>query len=158
MTLREAMRRGAQADMEFRQRRRAMPTGAVPAGRVGEGGREGGRGTTDEDDFIFPRFDPAAAAADAAVVTPARGEGREREGVRDGVSGGGSESPAMRLPHLSRDVKCDGCGWEGVRYRCSRCRVARYCSTKCQRKHWAAEHKDVCDVLVCVRASERVSE
>lgn len=39
---------------------------------------------------------------------------------------------------------CAACGKEGTTYKCSSCSVVRYCSHKCQMKHWKAEHKRNC--------------
>ena len=38
---------------------------------------------------------------------------------------------------------CAQCHFAGTRYRCSRCKVARYCSASCMKRHWAT-HKAEC--------------
>jgi len=38
---------------------------------------------------------------------------------------------------------CCACGQAEGKHKCSKCRVTRYCSVKCQRAHWA-EHKKIC--------------
>lgn len=45
----------------------------------------------------------------------------------------------------NKKKKCDNCGAEAHKLmQCSRCQLARYCSKKCQQKHWK-EHKATCD-------------
>ena len=48
----------------------------------------------------------------------------------------------IAVANLSR--KCDFCGHEGTRFRCSRCRAAFYCSGACQKRHWKAAHHTSC--------------
>ena len=50
-----------------------------------------------------------------------------------------------RLRLRSRDLACYNtpCSTENANHKCSRCKLARYCSTQCQRHHWP-DHKQVC--------------
>jgi hypothetical protein len=42
-------------------------------------------------------------------------------------------------------VACGGCGKDGARLQCSRCKVVRYCDPACQKTHWkAGGHKAAC--------------
>lgn len=42
---------------------------------------------------------------------------------------------------------CARCGKICKQHRCARCRKVTYCSRHCQKKHWAAGHKQVCKAL-----------
>jgi hypothetical protein len=42
------------------------------------------------------------------------------------------------------EAECYFCGNPNASKRCTRCKVARYCSTKCQAKHWKLGHKEDC--------------
>lgn len=42
-------------------------------------------------------------------------------------------------------TKCSGCDARGARFRCSRCKTARYCSSVCQKRSWAMSHKFDCN-------------
>lgn len=39
--------------------------------------------------------------------------------------------------------------------KCSRCRLARYCSRRCQKDHWKAVHKEDCELLRTARKSTK---
>lgn len=156
MTLRESMQRSAQLTMEHLQKERRVPDGAAPTLAATHTDTTG-----TNDDFIFPRFDATAAALAAASSAAAA---TQHSTTRDSVSSPSTtptdrrahllethqrhydaEEEKRRLPPVTRDVSCHACGWAGVRYRCSRCGTARYCSARCQKKHWP-EHKLVCAI------------
>ncbi|KAL3935603.1 MAG: hypothetical protein SGBAC_008912 [Bacillariaceae sp.] len=40
--------------------------------------------------------------------------------------------------------QCQVCGKEGKVHRCSRCKIARYCSIECQKSDWKAGHRKTC--------------
>ena len=42
---------------------------------------------------------------------------------------------------------CDGCGADGARLRCGRCKSAFYCSRACQAAAWTKGHKRACPRL-----------
>ena len=144
MTLREAMRQSAQMTMESKQRDRSMPAGATPAGRGPE--HEESECHSAGDDYIFPRFSFTTGVDDSTANIAVDAPSPAVTGPPAHPSAP-DETVQPKLPYLHRDVKCDCCGWTGVRYRCSRCKVARYCTASCQRKHWSAGHKDVCPLL-----------
>ena len=156
MTLRESMRHSARLTVEHLQKERRVPDGAMPTSGAAQADRN------EDDDFIFPRFDPAAAALAAASSAAASARTIPSEQIssspafkthvdRNAPVGDTLEKQEQRLPHLTRDVSCHACGFLGVRYRCSRCGTARYCSARCQKKHWP-EHKHVCAIAAQVAA------
>ena len=49
--------------------------------------------------------------------------------------------------NLSDDWYCFTCSERGKLSKCSRCGVARYCSSKCQKENWS-EHKSQCKELM----------
>ncbi|KAM1572762.1 hypothetical protein ACFXTI_042820 [Malus domestica] len=58
--------------------------------------------------------------------------------------GGGDGGDRTPMPGaFMEDPVCAVCGNSGSR-RCSRCKAVRYCSTKCQEKHWKSGHKTEC--------------
>ena len=61
-------------------------------------------------------------------------------GVRLGRITKGWESPAP--------AECAQCGMRASPDKklstCARCKAVKYCSVACQKKHWGAGHKDVC--------------
>ncbi|KAM0968015.1 hypothetical protein ACFX13_016748 [Malus domestica] len=58
--------------------------------------------------------------------------------------GGGDGGDRTPIPGaLMEDPVCVVCGNSGSR-RCSRCKAVRYCSSKCQEKHWKSGHKTEC--------------
>jgi hypothetical protein len=52
-------------------------------------------------------------------------------------------SSTVGVTSLSVDGVCDACGSERASFRCSGCRMARYCSRECQVAHWPV-HRDSC--------------
>ena len=56
----------------------------------------------------------------------------------------------------SRDLGCYSltCDAENATRKCSRCTLARYCNSDCQRNHWR-EHKPLCILLQPLRAALR---
>ena len=46
--------------------------------------------------------------------------------------------------HCKQFIRCDSCGQENPKLRCSRCHLVHYCSRECQAKDWKREHKSVC--------------
>ena len=38
----------------------------------------------------------------------------------------------------------EGCMKSGATQQCSRCKVVKYCSRECQRRHWKAGHREEC--------------
>jgi hypothetical protein len=40
--------------------------------------------------------------------------------------------------------RCFSCGTLHPRFKCTRCKIAVYCSQDCQRLHWSVDHKSVC--------------
>jgi len=57
---------------------------------------------------------------------------------------------------------CPGCGRKDVGHtfkRCSRCKLARYCSQKCQAHHWTkAAHKNLCNHIVFSDAKNDIDD
>jgi hypothetical protein len=49
---------------------------------------------------------------------------------------------------------CAGCGNKQGKLRCSRCKVARYCTKECQRKHWKT-HKKECNGPTATAAAKK---
>ncbi len=49
----------------------------------------------------------------------------------------------IRPPEKTPKEKCLACGEPG-KHVCAKCKVARYCSRKCQTEHWKAVHKKMC--------------
>ena len=65
------------------------------------------------------------------------------------------EGGAYNLLPFAFYSRCHGCGREDVSLRlCGMCRLARYCSSDCQRAHWR-EHKVVCRVYAAASRSVR---
>ena len=58
----------------------------------------------------------------------------------EGVEGETSSSDDI----VSKPCIC--CGSENAQYQCTRCKVAKYCSKKCQRDCWE-DHKTICDAI-----------
>jgi len=59
----------------------------------------------------------------------------------------GLKKAAKRAPKMNL---CFHCQKEDVRdniRKCSRCKVARYCSKECQKADWASSHKDQCQMI-----------
>ncbi|VVA11679.1 PREDICTED: ubiquitin [Prunus dulcis] len=57
---------------------------------------------------------------------------------------GGDHSDRTQMPGaLMEDPVCAVCGNSGPK-KCSRCKAVRYCSQKCQEKHWKSGHKTEC--------------
>ncbi|QDZ19605.1 hypothetical protein A3770_03p21230 [Chloropicon primus] len=48
------------------------------------------------------------------------------------------------IAHANMERHCQFCGHKGTRYRCSRCRLAFYCSAACQKRDWKASHSKSC--------------
>jgi hypothetical protein len=114
--------------------------------------------------FFNPGSASAAATAAAAVppVPSAESLGEEEgEEGEEGEPGEGEKSGAadpvvdalLRLAQAGQpllqpppSMACLHCGTAGT-MRCSRCRVAHYCSESCQRLHWTTEHNITCRAL-----------
>ena len=67
---------------------------------------------------------------------------RVREGANADIMAPAAEDPETRDKHYYMRV-CAVCGKE-AEYRCSRCKLTRYCSAACQRGHWKT-HKKECE-------------
>ncbi|EXB74929.1 Ubiquitin carboxyl-terminal hydrolase 19 [Morus notabilis] len=62
--------------------------------------------------------------------------------------GGGAHSDRTPMPGvLVDDCACVVCGNSGPK-QCSRCKAVRYCSQKCQQKHWKSGHQNDCKLVV----------
>ena len=54
-----------------------------------------------------------------------------------------AQSSTVDVLERGVDGRCDACGGERASYRCSGCRMTRYCSRECQVAHWPT-HRDNC--------------
>lgn len=86
----------------------------------------------------LPIASAGAAAGSELEVAP-----RARRGDSTGVAGRWSAS--AQLLNDSGD-HCWLCGAENPQSRCSKCKQARYCSGRCQMKHWHLGHKATCSM------------
>lgn len=55
---------------------------------------------------------------------------------------------ALKSTIKTKSFKCKNCGISGTSHmRCGQCRIYRYCSKDCQKKHWKAGHKEECQLF-----------
>lgn len=142
MTVRDAMHQSAKFTMDFLQQNRTMPEGAISAS---SGDRN------DFDDYIYPR------AAD--IDTMSKMAGNQRDALQKFVSKSDqldsrrncasnqenfNVQELLQAPPVNSSGVCIYCNWPGTRYRCSRCKDAKYCSIRCQKNHWST-HKLSCE-------------
>ncbi|PRW50954.1 F-box only 21-like [Chlorella sorokiniana] len=73
----------------------------------------------------------------------------------EGGGGGAASAPKPKADMPS----CSGCGTPRALHlrKCAQCRVAAYCSTACQVKHWKAGHKEECAQMAAEHAAEAAS-
>jgi hypothetical protein len=53
------------------------------------------------------------------------------------------------------EAECYFCGNPNASKRCTRCKVARYCSSECQAKHWKLDHKKDCRTAAAIEQAEQ---
>jgi hypothetical protein len=56
------------------------------------------------------------------------------------------------------EAECYFCGNPNASKRCTCCKVARYCSSKCQAKHWKLGHKEDCRTAAVIEQAEQEQE
>lgn len=126
-----------------------------------ERGAERRDATGKEDGFVFPRAKEAHAyrmdEEEASYVAKKKAEERIRKQnlaiaeTRARMNPSEEERKAKLEAETKKYVAqanptgtCAECGWSGTRFRCSKCKVARYCSAACQKRHWTQRHRLEC--------------
>eukprot|EP00729_Bicosta_minor_P020864 gene20864-biopygen21311 len=90
-----------------------------------------------------------STAALASSATPPSSSQRRRGACASERGGDGKKIKVCSEPSCSNPAK----------KKCNACKVARYCCTACQRKHWRLEphsHKTECNVLAALKKKEAV--
>lgn len=96
-----------------------------------------------------PAAPAAKAPAPGAMVTSSLAEGAPAPGSPAGSAGaggegrgeGGGKEEEAEAAAVTPSSRCYECGKKS-KLRCSKCKQVKYCSTECQRAHWAVHRKE----------------
>ena len=115
---------------------------------ISDSGKALGRRLVDEADFVSGDDDELNWFSGVWMYN----EEKEPES-KSSVSSAASK-PAIDhvIYHALPSKQCANCGKRGKGFKqCSRCKAVKYCSRKCQKEHWQAIHKSVCNPKTSVQ-------